>query len=170
MSEPKTNEQILEEALREVPLCKRTDISRGQMNDFLDRMVQSFLAKKIEDFPALCAYTRKINLQYNAELEQYGNRSSTKMIGGQVVNGTTGWSKDGSFKHKWIVPTDLAVFMKNCIYVNFWEDSNKKVRDSFMKAIMRGDDALTTLGKIRAHYGSDHSSVITEAAYQPADI
>lgn len=155
MEEKSVNEILTEEALKEVPLHLR--VGKGQLNDFLDQLVRTFIVKKIEDFPRLCMETRKINNLHNQELEQHSYKTSTRMVGGEVVNGTSGWSKDKTFKHKWVIPMDLKVFMRNCIYVNFWDDDNWKVRDSFMRAILRGDDPLTLLAKVRAYYGSNHN-------------
>jgi hypothetical protein len=52
----------------------------------------------------------------------------------------------------YIIPTELYMFMVNLIYRNFWDEENEKVWRSFMKAIMRGDDPMDLLKKVRLHY------------------
>jgi len=150
----------LEKAMADTPLRDRSDISKGGMNDFIDGVVRNFMVEKIKKFPQLCKEARRVNKIYNAELEAHGNKVPTRMIGGKVYEGSSGWSKDGLFKHKWVVPMELMFFMRNCIYIKFWDDDNDKVRDSFMKALLRGDDALELLKKVRGHYGTNPDGVI----------
>lgn len=161
---------LVEEAINETPLYMRNDIPRGGMNAFLDNLVRSFIAKKVESFPLMCKETMRVNRLHNIELEKHGNWTSTKMVAGTVYNGTPGWSKDKLFQHKWIIPNDLLYFMRNCIYRGFWEDENAKVRDSFMKAILRGEDPLTLLAKVRAHYGADTEPTIGKSTLEESSI
>jgi len=147
----------LEKALENTPLKDRADISKGEMNDFLGRLVENFNIERIKEFPSLCEETRRINIAQQQFYDQVGHKTSTKYIGGKVYEGTSGWSKDKTFQHKWVVPNKLMFFMRNLIYVKFWEDENKKVRDSFMKAVLRGDDSYELLRKVRDYYGPNSS-------------
>lgn len=148
-------EQALAEHNKDLPLKERKDIPKGGMDGFLNGIVRNFLQEQIKQFPALCEETRQINLMHLKEMAQVGNKTPTRMIGGKVYEGSTGWSRDFSMKHKWIIPTKLKFFMRNLIYVDFWDDENAKVRDNFMKGLLRGDDPLEILKKVRGHYGSD---------------
>lgn len=153
---------IEELALKNTPLNTRDDIPKGGMNDFLEIFTQNFILEKIKAFPDLCEEARRINWIHNKELEKYGNKTSTKMIAGKVYEGTSGWSKDRLFKHKWIIPNQLKFFMRNLIYIDFWEESNKKVRDSFMKGVMRGDEPMQLLIKVRKYYDGANTHSTSE--------
>lgn len=162
----KSHEQLLDMALENVDLDK----IEGSMNEFLGRVVKKFIEEKIKDFPNLCLETRKINHLHNQEMERVGIRSKIISTSAGMTGGTTGWSQDGTMKHKWIIPTQLMFFMRNLIYREFWDDSNKKVRDSFMKAVLRGDDPLTLLEKVRKYYGTNAEKVKLETIHVGSDI
>lgn len=153
--ELKNNEQLLEESLQKLPLNQRSDIKKGEMNNFLGGLINEFYKKQVENFPALVEETRRVNVMHLQELAKHGNKTSTKMIGGKVYEGTSGWSKDFSMKHKWIVPTQLRHFMRNLVYVDFWDDENAKIRDKFMKDVIKGEDAYELLRKVKVEYGSN---------------
>lgn len=136
-------EPALERALEQTEL----GIVHNKCDNFLNRLVHNFIAEKISEFPKLCLDARKVNWIQNKELEAHG-------IKGKYTD-SYGWSKDGNFKHKWVIPTELMFFMRNLIYIDFWDDSNEKVRDSFMRAILRGDDPMELLKKVRMYYGNN---------------
>lgn len=155
MEEITYNDKLLDRAIKNLPLNRRNDIPKGGMNEFLGDVVNSFLVEKIKDFPKLCEDARRVNMGMLKFYAHHGNKSPTRMIAGKVYEGTSGWSKDGNFRHRWIVPNQLMFFMRNLIYVDFWADSNAKVRDEFMKCLLRGDDPFDLLKRIRAHYGTN---------------
>lgn len=157
------NQQLLDKALEELnkdaPLRDRKDIPKGGMNDFLNQITRKFFEERIKDFPNLCVETRRVNWMHIKELEQVGHKTPTRYIAGKTYEGTSGWSKDREFKHKWIVPNQLKFFMRNLIYVDFWDDKNAKIRDKFMKGILRGDDPMTLLLWVRGQYGQNSLTV-----------
>jgi len=154
----KTSEQIIEEVINQedLPLKDRPDIKKGYMNEFLSGLVERFYEKQIENFPELCNETRITNIQHLKQLADIGNKTPTRMIGGKVYEGTTGWSKDLSFKHKWIIPAQLRNFMRNLVYVDFWDDKNAKIRDKFMKDVIKGIDPYDLLRTLKAYYGTNN--------------
>lgn len=164
------NDHLIDRAIENVPLNRRGDIPRGGMNEFLSEVVDSFLVEKIKDFPKICAETRKVNAVMLRELTDHGNKTPTKYIAGKVYEGTTGWSKDKNFKHKWIVPSQLMFFMRNLVYRKFWDDDNHKVRDKFMKDILRGEDPLRILANVRANYGANSNKPSEQKVIGQTDI
>lgn len=156
------NEEILNQVVEEMPLKDRSDIGKGHMGDFLNTLVASFYEKQVENFPVLCEETRMTNIQHLKQLEAVGNKTPTRMVGGKVYEGSSGWSKDLSFKFKWIVPMQLKNFMRNCIYTEFWNDENHKVRDKFMKGILKGDDPYELLKWVRGVYGGSNDQRIIQ--------
>ena len=160
MNEIRTSDQQLEDAfnnleenLENIPIRKRKDIAKGGVNDFLGDLVNSFYWEKLKEYPALCQELRKVNFIHQQELEKHGVRSPVRMIGGKMSGGTSGWSKDMSMKFKWIIPTQLKFFMRNLVFIDFWEDTNKKTRDFFVRAILRGEDCWDVLRTVQAVYG-----------------
>lgn len=160
----KTNQQIVDEIIgqEDVFLKDRTDIPKGGMNDFLTDLVNKFYAAQVDNFPDMCEDCRVVNIQQIKKLAEIGYKSPTRMIGGKVCAGSEGWSKDLSFKHKWIVSLQLSNFMRNLIYKNFWDDSNAKIRDKFMKDVLKGIDSYELLRTLRTYYGTNPNTIITE--------
>ena len=160
----KSNKEIVDEIIgqEEIPLKNRTDIPVGGMGDFLNNIVEKFYDKQVENFGAICEDCRIANIQQMKHLADVGHKTPTRMIGGKVYEGTTGWSKDLSFRHRWIVSLQLSNFMRNLIYVDFWGDENSKVRDKFMKDIIKGVDPYELLRTLRTYYGTNANPVITE--------
>lgn len=153
------NEQLLEKALDEIPLRERTDIAKGEMEAFLKLLSKKFLEERIKDFKNLCSHTRKVNIQYMKTLEEIGNKSPTRMIGGKMVEGTFGWSADGEFKHQWIIPMQLKFFMRNCVYAGFWDKDNERIKNAFLRSVMKGEDPYELLMKLRLYYGTNDKTI-----------
>ena len=149
------NDILIERALENTPLNERSDIPKGGMEDFLMQLSENYVKERIKEFGSLCEDARITNIQHMKQLEQAGNKTPTRMIGGKVYDGSSGWSKDLSFKHKWVIPNKLRFFMRNLVYVNFWDDSNAKVRDKFMKDVIKGVDPYELLKTLRVYYGSN---------------
>ena len=160
----KSNEEIINEIVdqSDIPIRNRSDISKGGMNDFLNGLVEKFYNAQVENFPAICEDCRITNIQHMKQLSEVGYKTPTRMIGGKVYEGTDGWSKDLSFKHKWIVPSQLHSFMRNLIYKDFWHDDNAKIRDKFMKDVVKGIDSYELLKTLRSYYGANPNAIITE--------
>lgn len=153
-----TNEEIRQMAIDSVPLF----VGRGQKADYLNAVMEQFLKIQFHYFPAFCEDTRDANMRRKKELDAYGYKTSTKMIGGKVYEGTTGWSKDGNFKEKWIISNQLRYFMMN-IDKNFWDDKNSKVRNSFMRNVIKGENAYILLDKVYSHYGKNINKISEQA-------
>lgn len=160
----KTSAEILDEVIDQddIPLKDRTDIPKGFMNEHLAAIVKKFYEKQIDNFPALCEEAKVTNITHIKQLAEVGYKTSTKMIGGKVYEGTTGWSKDLNFKHRWIISLQLSNFMRNLIYRDFWTDDNAKVRDKFMKDVIKGVDSYDLLRTLRSYYGTNPNPVVKE--------
>lgn len=172
MFEAPTNEMIREEAIRNVPL--ELFNKPGSKSEGLRLVMEEFLRLQFKYFPAFCEETRQINIKQIKELNDFGNKSPTRMIAGQVHEGTSGWSKDGTFKHKWVVPQQLKSFMEH-IKKDFWSDENAKIRDKFMKDLLRGGkflkggaggDYYALLDEVYKHYGKNIITAVTKEDLQ----
>ena len=160
----KTSEQIVNEIVNQedIQLNHRSDIPKGGMNDFLSGLVKRFYEKQVENFPDVCEECRVVNIQHMKKMADIGYKTPTRMVGGKVYEGSSGWSKDLSFKHKWIISNQLSNFMRNMIYKDFWDDRNAKVRDKFMKDVVKGVDSYELLRVLRMYYGTNPNPVIKE--------
>jgi hypothetical protein len=145
-----TNNELRELALQRTPFSNEV----GTKGEYLSNVLEEFLALQYQYFPFFCYDAMIVNHEHNKELEEKGNKSPTMMVGDKVYDGSTGWSKDGTFKEMWIIPEQLHTFMMH-IDPNFWADTNAKTRNSFMKAVLRGDDPYELLRKVYSHYGSN---------------
>ena len=122
--------------------------------NFVDDICDRFLVEKIKAFPSWCEETRQANKSMRRFYYKYGNKG--KYLTNSANENNYGFSREGNFFHKWIVPKELQFFMVNCIYRDFWHDDNARVRDSFMKAIIKGEkDPMQLLGEVRAYYGKN---------------
>ena len=149
-----TNEELRAKAMEATPYRN----IKGQQGEYLNDILERYLELQYYYFPSFCEHTRIVNIQRQKFLEDYGNKTSTKMIGGKVTEGTTGWNKNKTMKEFWVIPNQLKFFMHH-IDPNFWDDSNKLVRNSFMKGVLRGDDAHALLDKVYKYYGKNLSLV-----------
>ena len=110
------------------------------MEDGGKKLMEEFIKAKLADFPNLCVEARRVNFLEKKMLRDQGNEG--------------GWSKKREFKFDYIIPRELYLFMTNMVYRNFWDEINEKVWRSFMKAIMRGDDPMGLLRKVKVYYGA----------------
>ena len=154
-----TTEEIRKQAFENVPLEDFNVPGRKDMG--INLVMDEFLRLQFRYFPSFCDETRRVNLEMIKELADFGHKTPTRMIGGKVYEGTSGWSKDGKFKHKWIIPQQLRSFMMH-VYKDFWEDSNAKDRDKFMKGILKGEDYYALLDGVYKKYGSNVIAVVTK--------
>jgi len=150
-----TNEQIREEALDNMP---PDIVPRGIRGEYLGAITQHYLSLQFKYYPMFVEDTRRINIERQKILNESGNKSPTRYISGKTYDGTTGWSKDGLFKEKWIISNQLKCFMTH-IHKKFWSDNNKKVRDEFMRGVITGQDAYELLNKVYNHYGSNVTTI-----------
>jgi len=165
-----TNEELRERALKKTSLMNRKDIPIGGMNDFLNRLIDNFYKERLMEFPKICEHTRIVNKQHLRQLTEVGYKTPTRYVAGKTYEGTVGWSKDKTFQHKWIIPNQLRYFMRNIVYVGFWDGKNAKVRDKFMKGILRGEDCWELLAWIRKQYGPNINKIEREKDQRQADL
>jgi hypothetical protein len=104
---------------------------------------KKFIEKQLAMFPYYCVEARRLNVQNKQFLNEIGNPG--------------GWSESRDFKYDYEIPKDLYLFMQNLVYKEFWAEHNEKVWRSFMKGIMRGDDVMELLMKVKMYYGSNQS-------------
>lgn len=145
MDRENIRDAAVNEALAETPdLAKTTE-------GFIQRVSQKFFEKQMTMFPSYCQETYQVNFLHNKELEEGG-------IKGKYTD-SYGWSKDRTMKSKWIIPKTLQLFMCNMVYKEFWDDSNAKVRDSFMRQICSGNcnfEYEQLLQKVILYYGANY--------------
>jgi len=132
-----TPNPALEDAISEVIKTEPGTIKRVGMGT-IKRIADKFIDNKIHTFPALCQETRRINHLKLAAFRGDGNAG--------------GWSDDKQFKFDYTIPSELYMFMVNMVCAEFWNEGHQKVWRSFMKAILRGDDAMDLLKKVKLHY------------------
>jgi hypothetical protein len=140
MSEENKVQSIPDETLRVAAVNEVSKYNNALDNieNFIKKVGKQFIQNKLNAFPRLCVETRRVNYLKQQELNRLGNPK--------------GWSDKKDFKFDYIIPTELYMFMTNLIYRNFWAEDNERVWRSFMKAIMRGDDPLALLGKVKLYY------------------
>jgi hypothetical protein len=126
--------EAVNEAIKEKPSC------RENIDDLIEQTYFNFINNKLTTFPALAAETRRVNFLVKKQFEDMDN--------------SKGWSENKTFKFDYQIPKELYLFMTNLVYRDFWSDKNEKVWRSFMKAIIRGDDPMTLLVKVKMYYGS----------------
>lgn len=147
-TQPTLLEQAVNKAVEDNPSV--TD----SMDSLIEASYKNFIQLKLDDFPRMCEVARVQNLLRLKELQEIGNKGK--------YTESYGWSNDGSFKWEFDVPQDLYLFMKCMVYKDFWNKDNDKIKRSFMNAICRGDDPITTLMKVKSVYGSNKDvSLIT---------
>lgn len=132
-----SDEDIRIHSINEV--CKNTKVL-DNIENFVKKVSKQFVETKLYLFPKLCLETRRVNYLKQKELEAMDNPG--------------GWSKKKDFKFDYVIPAELYMFMINMVYRNFWAENNERVWRSFMRGIMRGDDPMELLKKVRVYYGS----------------
>lgn len=137
---------------------KAVDDNPGIEND-LDRLIEKTWVNKVEFetqmFPKYCHETCMVNHQAQEALKAVG-------LKGKFTN-SYGWSKDRTLLAQYCVPLDLKMYMRNMVYIDFWEDSNARERDSFMKQVCKGGtstDYKRLLMKVVLHYGTNSAEFI----------
>ncbi len=133
--------QSVNEAVKENPSI------RIDFKALIEKTHEKFVQKKLDDFPRMCQETRRVNVLKKKMLHDIDNSG--------------GWSEKKDFKYMYDIPRDLYDFMQNLVYKKFWSDDNEKVWRSFMKAIMRGDDAMGLLMKTKTLYGPNNDPSLT---------
>jgi hypothetical protein len=150
-------DQILAQAVND--LMKENPHLANNAEDFLQKAWDKKIQYEIESFPDYCQEAFEANFKATQALEQIGNK-------GRFTD-SYGWTNDRTMLASYIVPMNLKMFMINLVYFDFWEDSNQKVRDSFMKQICRGgckEDFKLLLAKVVRHYGSNTGELISKVA------
>jgi hypothetical protein len=132
------NDTVLSESVNDV--VKEAPNSVYNINDIVQRTAKRFIENKIDSFPAMCDVLRVMNQK---KLQEFQTQENPK-----------GWSENKNFKWDFDIPTELYNFMINLVYRDFWSDDNKKIWRPFLKALLRGDDPIETLMKVKMIYGS----------------
>lgn len=143
-------EQIREEASRRV-------VARGGrfgLIEFWDALTKEALTVWLEYFPRICEEMRQVNAEKWRILNEISEKGK--------FTGSSGWSEKGGFKFEYEYTPEFYFFMKNYVYEGFFENDNKRIKQAFMKKILRGDDAMETLIRVKKIYGSNNqeSSVV----------
>lgn len=142
---PEKQNPVLAESVNQV--MKEKPRATESLGDFVQRVSKKFIENKLNDFPKVVEIFRVQNKIKLDELKAVGNEG--------------GWSEDKSFKYDFDIPSELYYFMVNLVYREFWTEDNEKVWRPFLKALMRGDEPIETLMKVKVIYGS--SNAATEA-------
>lgn len=136
-------EQIREEASRRVIAREGY---RGIMQ-FMDALAEIGLVVWLEYFPQICEEMRQVNAEKWRILNEIGNRGK--------FTESVGWSEGGTFKFEYEYTPEFFWFMKNYVYKDFFGQDNKRICRAFMKKILRGDNPIETLMRVKAIYGSN---------------
>ena len=150
-----TREQLVDQAVNEV-VYENKGIERDPVA-LINKAWQRKAEFETKMFPKYCQDAYRANAQAQKALYDVGRRGK--------YTESYGWSKDGHFLAKWVVPNTLKMYMRNMVYVGFWDDSNAKVRDSFMRSVCRGgtaQDFKDLLSKVVLYYGCESGKFITE--------
>lgn len=142
VKEQTTNEKLLVDTANEI--TKGDKMSAFDTEGFIRSLAMKFVENKLHDFPRICDVFRMQN--------------KLKMDALAKEDNPEGWSESKNWKWDYDIPTDLYYFMVNLVYRNFWEEDNEKVWRPFLKALMRGDDAIETLMKVKMIYGSSEEA------------
>lgn len=111
------------------------------------------MQKQLDFFPFLVDDFLIKNKLARQEMEQHGHK-------GRFTD-TWGWSEDGTQKFKYEIPKLLYLFMVNAVYKGFWEKDNEKISDQFLRRLLSGDDAMSTLMWVKSIYGANKHLVKT---------
>ena len=136
---------LLADATNEVLKQSRKRCSNNFGERTIRMIANRFIDNKLHNFPKLCDETRRVNWLKQKQYREMGNAA--------------GWSDNKDFKFEYAIPSELYMFMINMVNREFWKDENKKVWRSFMKAIMRGDDGMILLKKVRMRYDGLNSKI-----------
>jgi len=126
-----SSEDLLNQAVNEV--TDKNENAAQNVEQFVQEVSARFIEKKLDEFPALCAETRRVNLIKKKLDADMGNAG--------------GWSKDKTFKFDYEIPRDLYMFMQNLVYRDFWQEDNEKHWRWFMRRILAGDQPEILLMK-----------------------
>lgn len=132
------DDQLVADAVNDT--VKENKAPTENLEAFVRRVSEKFIMKKLDAFPKICDIFRMQNKLKMDEHRSAGNEG--------------GWSPTRDFKWDFEVPSELYHFMVNLVYRNFWEEENEKVWRPFLKALMRGDDPMSCLMKVKSIYGS----------------
>ena len=144
--------EILRQHAQDEAVKENPRLAKQNPMQFIDLIYRKFCEARLDDFPRLCQVAQWQNKIKWDELNQIGNK-------GRYTD-TMGWSEKGEFKFDYEIPQELYLFMVNLVYADFWEEANEKVWRKFMKNILRGDDPMETLLKVKAYYGSNQQKDI----------
>lgn len=136
-------DSAVEDVLKEQAIRRR---KLGPMQ-FINEVSKRFIEKQLDFFPQLCEITRVQNKIKWDELVA----SDTK---GKYTD-SYGWSDSKNFRFEYEIPSELHLFMINLVYKDFWSNENRPIWRTFMKKILRGDDAMETLMWAKSIYGSN---------------
>lgn len=136
-------EEIREEAARRI--IAKGD-ARGVMS-FLERLVEESLSVWLEYFPRIVMEMRKVNYEKRKIMQEMSNKGK--------FTDSYGWSPNRDFKWEYEHTPEFYFFMTNYVYADFFANENKRVYRRFMKMLMRGDDPIETLIRVKKIYGSN---------------
>ena len=141
------NDALREDSIQEVLKDQAIRGKKYNKIDFIKEVGKKFIEKQIDAFPMICDITRFQNKLKQDELRHTGVRGK--------FTDSYGWSESMEFKHEFEIPEELYLFMVNLVYKDFWSNENVGVWRTFMKKILRGDDATETLMWAKMIYGSN---------------
>lgn len=157
MDSDQLRQHIINTAVNETVAEDKTIVNAPE--EMIKRAWQKKIDMEIQAFPTYCEEAYLANYQAAKALRAVGKKGK--------YTDTYGWSEDMQFLAKYQVPLALKMFMVNLVYTDFWDDSNAKVRDSFMRQICRGgcmEDYKLLLTKVIKHYGSNTGKLIEKVA------
>jgi hypothetical protein len=138
---------LLRESAFKTVTSKYPNLARENQALFIKEVCNEFIIQQVQSFPEMCDVARVQNAILWNDIKKNGKQGK--------YTGSYGWSENGDFCFKYDVPQDLYLFMQNLVYKDFWDDSNKKVREKFMQMVLRGDDPERILIWTKGQYGSN---------------
>jgi hypothetical protein len=143
---PSTSSLLRESAFKTVQL-RNPNLAIHNPRQFMKEVCDEYITQRIQAFPEMCETARIQNALKWQDLQKNGHQGK--------YTGTYGWSESGDYCFKYDVPEELFLFMQNLIYKDFWSDSNKNIREKFMKRVCAGDDPGRLLIWVKSQYGAN---------------
>lgn len=148
MSTEVVQPRTLMEEIREVATQRimKQGNCRG-VQGFMDRLFEESLKVWLDYFPVICKDVRRVNFEKRKLMMEISNKGK--------FTDSYGWSDSGEMKWEYEYTPEFYFFFTNYVYRNFFDKDNKKVVNKFMHALMRGDDPIELLVKVKQIYGNN---------------
>jgi len=135
----RSSANLLADAVNDV--TKKDSNVTDNLENFVKKVGAKFIERKLDEFPMICAETRRVNYLKRRQFE--------------AIQNAGGWSEKKTFKFDYEIPRSLYFFMQNLVYRDFWTEENEKHWRPFMRAILSGQDPEQVLVRTKMKFGSN---------------